>query len=47
MGGALGADPLSVLVGTPAGRACLLVGLLLEAIGLLWTARITRRAEPP
>jgi tight adherence protein B len=47
MGGALGADPLAVLVGTPAGRACLISGLLLEAIGLVWTARITRRAEPP
>ena len=47
MGGALGADPLAVLVGTPAGRACLVVGLLLEALGLFWTARITRRAEPP
>jgi tight adherence protein B len=47
MGGALGADPLAVLVGTPAGRGCLALGLLLEATGLLWTARITRRAEPP
>lgn len=47
MGNALGADPLAVLVGTPLGRGCLLLGLLLEAAGLLWTARITRGAEPP
>jgi len=45
MGSALGADPLAVLLGTPIGRGCLAVGVLLEAIGLLWTARITRRAE--
>ena len=47
MGNALGADPLAVLVGTPVGRGCLVLGLLLEVAGLLWTARITRRAEPP
>jgi tight adherence protein B len=47
MGNALGADPLAVLVGTPLGQGCLVLGLLLEAAGLLWTARITRRAEPP
>jgi tight adherence protein B len=46
MGNALGADPLRVLVGTPLGQGCLVLGLLLEAAGLLWTARITRRAEP-
>jgi tight adherence protein B len=47
MGNALGANPLAVLVGTPLGQGCLVLGLLLEAAGLLWTARITRRAEPP
>ncbi len=47
MGNALGADPLAVLVGTPLGQGCLVLGLLLEVAGLLWTARITRRAEPP
>lgn len=47
MGNALGANPLAVLVGTPVGRGCLVLGLLLEAAGLLWTARITRGAEPP
>ena len=47
MGNALGANPLAVLAGTPLGRGCLVLGLLLEVAGLLWTARITRRAEPP
>ena len=47
MGNALGANPLNVLIGTPLGQGCLVLGLLLEAVGLLWTARITRRAEPP
>jgi tight adherence protein B len=47
MGNALGASPVSVLVGTPLGRGCLGLGLALESAGLLWTARITRRAEPP
>jgi tight adherence protein B len=47
MGSALGADPLAVLFGTPLGQGCLVLGLLLEVTGLLWTAGITRRAEPP
>jgi tight adherence protein B len=47
MGNALGADPLAVLLGTPLGQGCLALGLLLETSGLLWTARITSRAEPP
>jgi tight adherence protein B len=46
MGSALGADPLDVLAGTPLGLGCLALGLMLETAGLLWTARITRSAEP-
>jgi tight adherence protein B len=46
MGSALGADPLDILVGTPLGLGCLVLGLMLETAGLLWTARITRSAEP-
>jgi tight adherence protein B len=46
MGKALGADPLDVLVSTPLGLGCLALGLMLETAGLLWTARITRSAEP-
>ena len=46
MGAALGVQPLQVLLGSPAGRGCLVVGVGLEVAGLLWTRRITRRAEP-
>ncbi|MFH8726432.1 type II secretion system F family protein [Streptomyces termitum] len=42
MGAALGAEPLRVLLHTPAGGACLLVGGVLEAAGLWWAARIVR-----
>lgn len=40
----LGADPLHVLLHTPAGVVCLLVGVALDALGLLWTARLVARA---
>ncbi|WP_415948414.1 type II secretion system F family protein [Streptomyces sp. KLOTTS4A1] len=45
MGTALGADPLGILLHTPAGLGCLLVGGVLEAAGLWWTGRIVRKAE--
>ncbi|WP_238783488.1 type II secretion system F family protein [Streptomyces monomycini] len=45
MGSALGADPLRVLLHTPAGWVCLLVGGLLEWCGIAWTARIIAAAE--
>ncbi|MFF4650944.1 type II secretion system F family protein [Streptomyces sp. NPDC001380] len=45
LGGALGADPLRMLLHTPAGLGCLVAGAALEAAGLLWTARIVRAAE--
>ncbi|MEU9121303.1 type II secretion system F family protein [Streptomyces sp. NPDC048506] len=45
MGGALGADPLRVLLHTPAGWACLVAGGLLEWAGVAWTARIVAAAE--
>jgi tight adherence protein B len=45
LGTGLGADPLRVLLGTPAGIGCLLVGGLLEWTGLAWTARIVHAAE--
>ncbi|MFJ2173780.1 type II secretion system F family protein [Streptomyces sp. NPDC087851] len=47
MGWALGADPLRVLLHTPAGLGCLAVGGLLEAVGLWWAARIVRTGEAP
>ncbi|MEU8681033.1 type II secretion system F family protein [Streptomyces sp. NPDC048611] len=45
MGSALGADPLRVLLHTPAGWGCLVVGGLLEWGGVAWTARIVAAAE--
>ncbi|MFE2226396.1 type II secretion system F family protein [Streptomyces kronopolitis] len=45
MGSALGADPLRVLLHTPAGWGCLVIGGLLEWGGVVWTARIVAAAE--
>ncbi|MFF8380920.1 type II secretion system F family protein [Streptomyces sp. NPDC015661] len=45
LGAALGADPLRVLLHTPAGLGCLVVGGALEAAGLWWAARIVRGGE--
>ncbi|MFF4658120.1 type II secretion system F family protein [Streptomyces sp. NPDC001381] len=45
LGAALGADPLHVLLHTGAGLGCLLVGGLLEGVGVWWALRIVRSAE--
>jgi len=45
LGTALGADPLHVLLHSGAGLGCLLVGGLLEGLGMWWAMRIVRRAE--
>lgn len=45
MGIGLGADPLRVLLHTPAGIGCLAVGAALEGAGIWWAVRIMRRAE--
>ncbi|MFE5796635.1 type II secretion system F family protein [Streptomyces sp. NPDC056503] len=42
LGAVLGAEPLRVLLHTPAGGACLVLGGALEAVGLWWAARIVR-----
>ncbi|WP_349816463.1 type II secretion system F family protein [Streptomyces sp. MRC013] len=47
MGAALGAGPLRVLLHTPAGLACLVVGGALEAGGLWWAGRIVGAGEEP
>ncbi|GFH38870.1 type II secretion system F family protein [Streptomyces pacificus] len=47
LGWALGADPLRILLHSPAGLGCLVVGGLLEAVGLFWATRIVRAAEQP
>ncbi|MEV0372822.1 type II secretion system F family protein [Streptomyces sp. NPDC050636] len=46
MGSALGADPLRVLLHTPVGWGCLVIGGLLEWGGVAWTARIVADAMP-
>ncbi|MFI6691564.1 type II secretion system F family protein [Streptomyces sp. NPDC050433] len=45
MGWAMGADPLNVLLHTPAGLGCLVVGGLLEAMGFWWAGRIVRGGD--
>ena len=45
LGAALGADPMSTLLGSPAGFGCLVVGLALDWTGLRWTDRLARAAE--
>ncbi|WP_369207018.1 type II secretion system F family protein [Streptomyces sp. PU-14G] len=45
LGGAMEANPLEILLHTPAGFACLVAGLALEWAGLAWVARIVRSAE--
>ncbi|MGE7438401.1 MULTISPECIES: type II secretion system F family protein [Kitasatospora] len=45
LGAALGAKPIQVLLHRPIGLGCLVIGALLEAAGLAWTARIVRAAE--
>ena len=46
LGAGLGADPLGFLLGTSAGAACLAVGGLLVALGLLWTRALVRSVDP-
>ena len=41
----LGADPLHLLLQTPLGAVCTVLGLSLELLGLAWTARIVQRAR--
>jgi tight adherence protein B len=45
LGTTLGADPLHVLLHTGPGLGCLLVGGVLESVGLWWALRIVRGAE--
>ncbi|MFF1440742.1 type II secretion system F family protein [Streptomyces sp. NPDC058295] len=45
LGAALGANPLHVLLHTGAGLGCLLVGGVLEGVGMWWALRIVRHAE--
>jgi tight adherence protein B len=45
LGAGIGANPIHVLLGTPYGFACLLLGGALNACGLLWTEHLAHAAE--
>jgi len=47
LGAAMGARPVAVLLGQPRGELALVVGVALEAAGVLWTSRIVASAEGP
>lgn len=46
LGELLGAAPIAWLLGSPAGRACLAIGVLLMAAGALWSHRMIATAVP-
>lgn len=46
LGSALGANPLRTMLTQPVGEACLLVGFLLEVVGLRWTDRLVGAVVP-
>ena len=47
MGSGAGGSPWRFLLTTPAGLGCLLLGVLLLVLGLVWIERIADRAAPP
>ena len=44
MGVALGGDPVGFLTGSPAGQLCLVAGVGLACLGVLWSEELTERA---
>jgi tight adherence protein B len=45
LGAGMGAHPITVLLAQPRGQVALVVGVVLEALGVLWTSRIIASAE--
>ena len=45
LGGALGAHPIGLLLGSAVGRALCLAGIVFDAVGLMWVQRFAARAE--
>lgn len=45
LGAGMGAHPIAILLGQPRGQVALVVGIALEALGVLWTSRIIASAE--
>jgi tight adherence protein B len=46
MGTGLGVDPVGLLLGTPVGAVLLVTGGGLALLGLAWTERLARSADP-
>lgn len=44
LGYGMGADPLSMLLHTPPGAACVLSAVALQCAGLVWTSQLCKRA---
>ncbi len=44
LGSSMGASPLESLIGTGWGRACVFAGIVLDVVGLRWSAAVRRRA---
>lgn len=45
LGAGIGAHPLHVLLHTPAGAACAVGAILLQLLGVLWSARLSRTPD--
>lgn len=45
LGAGMGAHPITVLLAQPRGQAALVAGVVLEALGVMWTSRIIASAE--
>jgi tight adherence protein B len=45
LGAGMGAHPITVLLAQPRGQVALVTGVVLEALGVLWTSRIIASAE--
>jgi tight adherence protein B len=46
LGASLGGQPVRWLLGTAAGCGCLLLGVVLSAVGMVWVDRMARAAGP-
>jgi tight adherence protein B len=47
LGAAIGAHPVHVLLHTPIGAACAATAMLLQLLGALWSAHLTRPTDIP
>jgi tight adherence protein B len=47
LGAGMGAHPVTILLAQPRGQTALVIGVMLEVLGVLWTRRIIVSAEDP